>query len=418
MILELNDAQFHKNDQNDLTDAFYPSNNSDNNFYHTLTNIDILTLKGDFTHIWKSKLKLEAGFKLSEVTTHNDFSAVTSNNGILKADSGQNNNYNYHEDVNAVYFNLNKNMGRWGLQVGARLEQSHVKGTSTDGYGKQTIKPDSNYVKLLPAIYLTYQPSDKDNVRLSLNERLKRPNYSDLQPFSYQIDPTDEQIGNPELRVQRTYNAELAYTYNDRVTLTADYTHTVDFFTPVTYLVNNIYYQTVQNTGTTDNWNFNLNYPIKVTKWWNMLTKASVFENRFAGQLYEGFLDVAKWSYYLSTSQRFNIPGNVLLQLSARYNSPLQTLIYYSEDNSSVGISLSKKVLKGQGSIRLGFRDLFKGQHNDVIVNFEDLHYIQRNTWESQRAFIEFNWQFGKSKIKQHEDRNSANSEEKDRSGG
>jgi len=173
----------------------------------------------------------------------------------------------------------------------------------------------------------------------------------------------------------------------------------------------------VQNTGTTDNLNFNLNYPVRVTKWWNMVNKATLFDNRFTGQLYEGYLDVGKWSYYLSTSQRFNIPGSVLLTLSARYNSPSQTLIYYTEDNSNVGISLSKKVLKGQGSIRLGFSDLFKGQHNDVIVDFEDLHYIQHNTWESQRAFIEFNWQFGNRKIKQHEDRGSANAEEKDRSG-
>jgi len=217
LVLELNDAQFHKDDQDDITDEYFASNTTDNSFYHTLTDIDLLTLKGDFTRTWKSKLKLEAGFKISRVSTQNDFTALTSNN------------FTYHENVNALYFNLNKSFGRWSLQVGARVEQSHVEGISTDANTHPIIQPDSSYVNLLPAIYLTFQPSEKDNFRLSLNERLKRPNYSDLQPFSYQIDPTDVQVGDPSLRVQRNYNAELAYTYNDRVTLTADYTHTVDF---------------------------------------------------------------------------------------------------------------------------------------------------------------------------------------------
>ncbi len=117
-----------------------------------------------------------------------------------------------------------------------------------------------------------------------------------------------------------------------------------------------------------------------------------------------------------STSQRFTLPDKFMLQLSARYNSPTQSLIYQQGSSSNVSLSINRKIFHDQGTFRIGVSDIFKTQRNDVTVNFGNLQYIQHNTWDSQRISAELTWRFGNNKIKQTAYRDRANSDEKGRS--
>lgn len=416
MSFDLDRSLYRKNDENNIVNNIAGVNTQNGNTYQTLTGITINTFKGDYTHLWKNKLKAEAGFKISGVSTDNNLAVTNIINGRAKSDSSQSNSYLYKEYVNAAYFNLSKNYGKWGLQIGLRAEHSKIKGVSADNTDHRLIKPDSSYFNLLPAVYITYLPSASHAFRLSFNQRVKRPIYSALQPFTYQLDAFNYETGNPALRVQKNSNAELSYTCNDRITVTSAYTHTTDFFNPVVYMVGNIIYRTTLNSGTMDNWNFNLNYPVKVTKWWNMLNKLNGFYNRFNGQLYQGILNESKWSYALSTSQRITLPNKYSLIVSARYNSPVQNLIYYQESNVNVSASIGRKLLKEQGSFRIGISDIFKMQRTNTLVNFRDLNYMQHETWESRRLSLSFAWRFGDKKIKETQERSTGSRDEKSRS--
>lgn len=408
--VDLDRADYQKNDESNVTNNII-SVGQNGSRYLTLTDISISTLKGDYSHNWKNKLRLEAGFKVSHVNTNNSLTVNQILFGAVTPDNTQLDNFYYTEKVNSAYANLGQNFKHWGLQFGLRLEQSQIKGISALG-----TKPDSSYLNLLPAIYLTWQPSGDHNFRLSLNQRIKRPDYSDLQPFSYQLDPYNYQTGNPTLRVQRNTNVELNYTYHEWITLTSSYTHTADFFSPVLVQTGTITYRTTQNAGTMDNWSFNLNYPIRINKWWNIINKFNGFYNHFNGQLYQGLLNAGKWSYMASTIQRFTLPDKFMLQLSARYNSPTQSLIYHQGSSSNVSLSINRKIFHDQGTFRIGVSDIFKTQRNDVTVNFGNLQYIQHNTWDSQRISAELTWRFGNNKIKQTANRDRANSDEKGRS--
>jgi iron complex outermembrane receptor protein len=414
---DLDRSLYNKDDQNNIANIIAGINTLNGNTYKTLTDITINTFKGDYTHIWKNKLKAEAGFKISGVSTNNNFLATNIVNGNAKMDNSQTNRFLYKEYVNAAYFNLSKNYGKWGLQFGLRAEYSKIKGISTDIMGNSSTKPDSSYLNLLPAAYVTYSPSAAHGFRLSFNQRVKRPNYSALQPFTYQTDAFNYETGNPALRVQKNSNAELSYTYDNRIVISSAYTHTTDFFNPVMYMVGNITYRTTLNSGTMNGWNFNLNYPAKVTKWWNMLNKLNGFYNHFNRQLYQGILNEGKWSYSLSTSQRITLPSKYSIIVSGRYNSPLQNLIYYQQSNANVSVSIGRKILKEQGSFRIGISDIFRMQRTNTLVNFGDLRYIQNETWESRRLSLSFAWRFGNKKIKETQERSTGSRDEKNRSG-
>lgn len=376
--------------------------------YSTHTVITITTAKVDYTHNWKNKWKIEGGAKLSAVNTDNRFT---------QSDIPGNDYFVYREKVNSAYANLSKNYRRWGWQLGARLEQTHVKGTGTDAAGTHFQQPDSAYTNWLPAIYLSWQPLSGQHLRLSLNQRIKRPDYTDLQPFTYQTDPYHYQTGNPLLQAQKNTSAELSYTCKEKFTFTAAYTHTGNYFNPVLYRKGDITYQTTQNAGTMNNWDFNLNYPLTIRKWWTMINKASGFYNHFRGQLFGGMLDNGQWSYTASTSQRFTLPAKLQLQLSARYASPVTNLIYHQGSNANISLGLSRKLFHNQGSVGISVSDIFHTQRSITTVNFGSLRYTSYSTWESRRISLRFNWRFGNTKVQQTQDRETGNSDEKSRSG-
>jgi hypothetical protein len=369
--------------------------------YHITTNISINTFKTDFTHHWKNKLKLDAGLKIA---------------GVETSDNQDGNRFVYHENIRAVYGSLSKNYRKWGVQFGLRAEQTSAKGIADPVCAKQQIKPDTSYLNLLPGLYLTFAPDEKNNFRLSLSRRIRRPDYGELQPITYQIDPLDYKTGNPALRTQRNDNAELSYTFDNRIALAASYTHAADYFNEVILQVGNVLYQTTGNAGEMNKLNFDINYPVKVNKWWNMLNKLNIADDHFKGLQFQGYLDQEKWRYQVSTTQRFNLPGQYLLQLGARYTSASQNLIYYLHSSANTTASISRRLLNDQASVKIGVSDIFRAQRNYTSVNFGSLNYTDLGTSESRRVSFSFTWRFGNQKVRKTTERERGDAEEKSRS--
>ena len=366
--------------------------------YLNQTTISISTLKADYTHSWKSKLKLEVGLKIASVQTDNGQDA---------------NRFKYSEQVRAVYSVISRAYARWGWQIGLRAEQTETKGETAE-----VIKPDTAYFNLLPSAYLTWKPGDKHYFRLSLSRRIKRPDYSDLEPFVYLQDPLNEQSGNPLLKPQRNDQAELTYTLDNRITLVSTYSRALDYFATVYRQSGNLLTQTPDNTGRLHKLNFDLNYPIRINKWWNMLTKLNTGNDHFNGYLFQGQLDQNKWRYQVSSSQRFTLAGKYQLQLSARYTSASQNLIYYQLGSANVSASIGRKLFSEQASLRLGISDIFKTQRSYTSVDFGSLTYTDQGTFESRRLWINFSWRFGNTNVRQTRDRARGDADEKGRSTG
>ncbi len=389
----------------------------DSSLFYTNTKINILTFKADYSREFASNIKLEAGIKFSLVTSRNQFSTSNTREGIYQPDSSRTNNFKYDENVNAGYLNIGKQIGKWGLQLGVRVEQSNVKGIYRDLSDKQTVKPDSTYLNILPTAFLSYLPHEDHAFRLSFSQRIKRPDYESLQPVFYQLDAYSYFVGNPYLKPQKNSTAEFSYTYKSKVTFTASYTRTTDYFNPLVYQIGQVIYQTEQNTGNMDSWNFTANYPFSITKWWSCRNMVTVFYNSYKGQLLQGYLNNGQWSGGFTTTQRFILPEKFILQITARYNLPVQRLIYYEETYGSVGFSVNKKMMGGKGMLRVGCSDLFHTMNKNTTVDFGDLKYTQNNKWESRSAFIEMSYRFGNTRIKQPKERETGNTDERERAG-
>src|SRR5205085_2877528 len=86
---------------------------------HLPSNIDIYSVKSDYTHPIKGG-RIEAGIKSSYVKTNNivDYQRMSADKWIPDARS---NHFIYDENINAAYVSVNRQIKKWTLQGGLRL---------------------------------------------------------------------------------------------------------------------------------------------------------------------------------------------------------------------------------------------------------------------------------------------------------
>lgn len=415
---DIDKSYYDKVDDNNVTNLFNKAgvtSNGPNNMFRTNTVIDINTIKADYTKSFKSKLKLEAGAKLSFVNTDNNQLAQFMQTGQVKTDTARTNNFQYDERIQAVYANISKKIKKWGLQAGLRVENTIADGVSTNLKNVSINKPDTSYLNVLPSVFISYAPNRNNNFRFSFAQRIERPAYEDLQPFDYPVDLFFYHLGNPGLTVQKNSNAELNYVFKNKLNVTAAFVHTTDYFSTVFFQQQDILFERIENTGRSNNFNLNISYPVRPAKWWSAENRVTVFNNHFKGPLLEGYLNEGRWSYSLYTSQRFTLPGQNILRITARYNAPKLRLYMFDEENGSLSISLGRQVFNKKGILRIGASDVFLTQRRITKVDFGSLRYSEKSTWESRSVFLEFSLRFGSSKIKEPRDRQTGNTDEKGR---
>ncbi|MBC8152752.1 MAG: TonB-dependent receptor, partial [Bacteroidetes bacterium] len=370
------------------------------NVFDAQTGIAIVTLKGDLTKRWKATgTKLEGGFKRTNVNTDNDLRAfLITESGERPADDGRTNFFDYRELVNAGYASLTNQRGKWTLQAGLRAEQSRVQGQSVD-LGRNTItRPDTSYVNLFPSAFVQYRAGETGQVNLNYGRRIQRPNYQDMNPFIYQIDPYTSQRGNPFLRPQYTHNLELSYTYKYATTLRISASRTADFFTDISHQEGVNTYMTVENAGRVDAVNVSVSSPVPITKWWNGYVYAGVTLNRYVAVLTDGPLDARAVAFDAYMQHSFTLPKAIALQISGFYNAPTQQTIFRTRGLGSLNLGVKKKVMKERGDVQLGVDDLLNTMRWSQSVDFQQQDYTLYRKWESRRVKLQLTYRFGKAK--------------------
>ena len=215
----------HDNNTDNLnTNTFnYPASNNDflqNNY--TLTHQHNLNLQADYTLPLKNG-KLEAGYRSTFNRNNNDYRVDTSN--VLNPftqDLDQTYNFDYKENVNAIYTNYEHQFGKFGIQAGVRLEDAHIRSELqvTPADSNKTFK--NNYFRVYPSLFLTEKLSENQTLQLSYSRRVSRPRDRQISPFLDRSNPLNYQQGNPFLLPEDTHSFELSYiNYFKAVTLTS-----------------------------------------------------------------------------------------------------------------------------------------------------------------------------------------------------
>lgn len=422
LVLDADLAQFRNQTDNVLTNDFYGPLISDKSqlpyarrgtVFNGLTDIQLITLKGDFVWDWKrTHMKIEAGIKSTNVRTDNDLlvfngRADTQTLNYQQPDANRSTAFRYQENVQAAYLTGQKRWKKWTLQAGIRAEYTRVKGLATPWATSATAiqRPDTSYLNVFPTTFLQYQLNQNSQFQLNYGRRIQRPNYQDMNPFVYPIDPYTSQRGNPYLRPAYTNNLEFSYTYKYAMTVSLNYGHTTQYISDITRRDGMSAYQTVDNVGRVNFLGLSLNTPLPITKWWNGYLYTSLTYNHFMAQLPDGLLNATTWSLNGYMQHSFTLAAKTNLQVSGWYNAPRRETIFYNRGLGSLNLSIRQKIWSERGSIQAGVDDVLNTMRWQQTVAFGDMPANRQSIdlyrkWESRRVYVRLTYRFGNQNIK------------------
>ncbi len=122
--------------------------------------------------------------------------------------------YTANDYLSAGFAMVEKDFGpRWQLITGARAEYSDVLVEADPTIGART-STNPKFLDVLPAVAVTFRPSDRTNLRASASQTVSRPEYRELAPIQYrEVIGFDNVIGNPNLKRALIQNYDLRWEF-------------------------------------------------------------------------------------------------------------------------------------------------------------------------------------------------------------
>ncbi|WP_345080617.1 TonB-dependent receptor [Nemorincola caseinilytica] len=356
--------------------------------------------KVDHTRTLPGKINMEVGAKTSFVTSDNDLRFYDLSSGKRVEDAGRTNHFVYNENINAGYVNLSKEYDKWSTQLGLRTEQTIADGHAT------TLKGDSTftrrYMQLFPSFAVQRHLNKKNDLGVTLSRRIERPNYDQLNPSAYYLDPTTFKQGYPYLIPALSYSAELSWVHDQKFITNLNYTRTAH---PITEVIQpspteaRVTIQTQKNLKSMQYFGVNGSYQVKVTRWWNNTTNANVYYAHYTGDIAGTNLSAGRVTFDANSSNSFLLPKDWSAEVSGFYQAP-QLYGYMSlRPTWMLNVGIQKNLLEKRATLRLNATDIFwRGypRATSTYVDYRESFVAQRDT---RQVTMSFTYRFGKRTV-------------------
>jgi hypothetical protein len=384
------------------------------------SDIKIYSLKTDYVHPLAKGAKLEAGLKSSLVKTDNEadykyFNVPTSK---WNPDTVRSNHFLYDENINAAYVNYSRQVKKWGVQAGLRVENTNGKGNQLRD--KTTFT--RHYTQLFPTLYISNAVNDKNTFSVSYSRRINRPNYQDLNPFIYFLDSFTYRQGNPYLLPQFSHNVEVSHAFLGKLITTFNFTTTKDIINDVLKQndITRVTFQTKENIARQNNFGLSVSYNSSIAKWYQISVYANGFVNQFNGFVNNTKLDVTVPSFMFNVNNQFRFNKGWGAEASGFYRSKTQEAgVIVARGMGVINFAVSKQVMNNKGSIKLALNDPFWIQKFNGYTKFGNIDAVIKNKWDNRRVGLTFSYRFGKVAQQQATRRRAGSAQdEQNRAGG
>ena len=394
------------------------------------TDIDMYSLKADYEQRFKGG-KLGIGFKSSIVNTNNNFGRYNVIGTAKQLDIERSNQFDYSENINALYVNFNKAYPKKGFmfQAGLRMENTNNNGDSyalnSDGsinYATKTTV-ERNYTGLFPSASITFNKNPMKQWSVSYSRRIDRPAYQDLNPFEFKLDEYTFQKGNVALRPQYTNSVSLTNIYKYKLTTALTYSHVADVFTQIVdTLEKTKAFLTKRNLATQNIVSLNVSYPFTYKNYsffGNVNTYYSHYVADFGGGNRVVDLDVFAYNFFMQNSLKFGKKKNWTGELSGFYNSPsLWQGTFESDAIYAIDAGVQRTLFKGKGNIKMAVSDIFKTLKFRGVSNFAGQYLVASGYGETRQFKLNLTYRFGNNQVKASRNRKTGTDDESRRVGG
>ena len=363
-------------------------------------------------------MNLDFGGKISKSDSQNDilfFNSGFVNNPVQELPLSEN-DFEYKEDIQALYISVNKEFSdKWSAQVGLRMEatQANSKSNNLD------LATKNNYTKFFPTFYCSYNASDNSNFSFNYSKRIQRPNFFELNPNIYFINPFQTIEGNAFLQPAFIDNLELTNTYKN-FTSKIYYSYEDNLFSqvPLPNPNTNIIRFANENFINRSRIGFSENYTFDKILWWTSDNSFDINYSKSEFSLEEPQEAQKGINASISTYNDFNLNSDKTLILGVNYwyNFPGINGIFETKAASSLSFSLKSLLLDKNLSISLRASDVFKSSAERTTATVNGVYQTARYYFDSRMFQIAVSYKFGNKdiKAKRHQ---TGNADEKGRTG-
>ena len=412
------DYGYFKKDNSNLQSNIYTDKGEkvlSENMYRSLNGIriNLKALKFDYTTPLL-KGTLETGAKYSNIRSDNNagFYHVLGHNDSL--DDRRSNTFRFNEQISSGYVNYKKDIGKWTIQGGVRIENTSNTGTlhyrlnSKDSV--QTI--DRNYTNLFPSFSVSVKPRENHSFSLAYSRRIDRPAYQELNPFVYLLDELSYWQGNPFLQPQLSHRLMLQYVFKSATIINLSYAYTDQYSYRITDTLEVTKIVMIpRNLGVQKSFSLSATQNISPAKWWDVTFNGTMFHiyNKVSFDSYRN-LQLKQLAARINLQQRFKLPHAFTAEVSGYLNTKRLTgANEVSRGTSQVDIGLQKSFLKNKAIIRLAVNDIYKGTKARSVQSFEGFNMESYSYWETRQIRINFTYKFtDNSNVKGPRSRSSA----------
>lgn len=395
------------------------------------TDIDIYTLKTDYEQNFK-KGRLGLGGKVSVINTANNFqryNILQQSPEVKSLDVDKSNQFDYKENINAVYVNYNRQLKGKMIQFGVRMENTSSTGNSYGLNTNGTVNTGSkksfkrNYTDLFPSAAITFNKNPMNQWGLSYSRRIDRPAYQDLNPFEFKLDNYTFQKGNTDLRPQYTNVITLTNSYKYKLNSSLSYSHINDVFAQLIDTTEKTKsFITKKNLAISDVIAVNVSYPFMYKTYMafvNLSGNYSHYKADYGGGNRVVNLKAASFNIYMMHTYRFGKKKDWTAEVSGWYNSPsLWQGFFKSKQMWTVDAGMQKGIFKGKGTFKVSVSDIFFSMKFSGYSNFAGQYSRASGSFESRQLRTALTWRFGSNTVKAARQRKDASEEEKKRTQG
>jgi iron complex outermembrane receptor protein len=384
---------------------------------NTPIEVKIASLKGDYErNALKGKIGL--GFKTSLVNTDNVFNQFEYEGSTPVLNESRSNQFEFEENINALYVNYNRTYKKLNFQAGLRVENTQSDGKLFSNQINDNERVKRDYTDFFPSGGITYAANTNNSFGLIYSRRIERPNYQSLNPFEYQMDELSYFKGNPFLKPQYTDNIKFSHTYKYTLTTTLSYSYISDFFAQVTEPVGeNRALMTTRNVANQEVLNLGVSYPFKVKNWWSVYISANAYQSKYTPS-HPSFTAITQETFSFYGQNTFKLPQDIAMEVSGWYSSPsVWGGTYKTKSLGSLDLAFQKQFLNKKLTARIAFSDILFTSPWKGTTEFTDIVIHGRGGQDSRQVRFNVNYNFGRDEIKKARNRNTGLEEEKNRIG-
>ncbi|GHB54719.1 outer membrane beta-barrel family protein [Persicitalea jodogahamensis] len=345
------------------------------------------------------QITLETGLK----ATFQDFNSGT--NYFIQVgdkqerDAFRSTTFRYRDNINAAYLQGSRSLGSFVLKVGARLENTNMK-------GRQMIPADTSFAinrtDLFPYLYLSRKVGAIAGYELRsylvMRRSITRPTYEYLNPFARFVDQYLYETGNPALQPQFTTNFEVNISVQERPIIAIGRNYTQDIFTNVLYqdpANPTVAYRSYDNLGKNSETYFRLMGAIPPGKKYFFVVGMQYNYNDYRGEYENSPLEFQRGSLSLFTFHQLKLGTLSTVSLNGFYRMKGQLQFYELSNFGNLNLNVNRQFLNKKLVASLSVSDLFFTNQYRFTLNQGSVSARGARINDTRRVGLSLRYNFG-----------------------